>query len=44
MIGKYRISLPENPNEIAIDREGEGGHFSLQEFIEAVEQFFNERF
>lgn len=43
-IGNLRISLSrENPEVIVIDRDGEGGHFSLQEFHDMVQQFVRER-
>lgn len=42
-IDDLRISLCENPTEIAIDRDGEGGHFSLEEFRDLVRLFVSER-
>lgn len=42
-IGNLRISLCNDPDLIAIDRDGEGGHFSLQEFHDMVQEFVSER-
>ena len=42
-IGSLRISLCDDPDHIAIDRDGEGGHFSLQEFHDLIAEFVSER-
>jgi hypothetical protein len=38
-----RITLCENPEEIAIDRDGEGGHFAIRELVDMLHEFLNER-
>jgi len=43
MVENIRISLCENPDEIAMDRDGEGGHFSLREFADLLHKFISER-
>jgi len=42
-ISNIRISLCDDPDHIAIDRDGEGGHFSLQEFYDLIAEFVSER-
>lgn len=43
LIGNLRIRLCEDPTEIALDRDGEGGHFSRQEFVDMLHKFISER-
>jgi hypothetical protein len=42
-IENIRISLCDDPEEIAMDRDGEGGHFSLREFADVLHRFISER-
>ena len=42
-IDDVRISLCDDPERIALDRDGEGGEFSLREFIDMLHQFIGER-
>lgn len=42
-IGNLKISLPDDPECIAIDRDGDGGHFSLKEFHDMVQEFVSDR-
>jgi hypothetical protein len=42
-IENIRITLCEDPELIAMDRDGEGGHFSLREFAEMLHRFISER-
>lgn len=42
-IGNLRVSLCDDPEAIAIDRQGEGGHFSMREFHDMVQEFVSER-
>ena len=37
------ITLCDDPELIALDRDGEGGHFSLREFADMLHQFISER-
>jgi hypothetical protein len=42
-IENIRISLCEDPELIAMDRDGEGGEFSLREFADLLHRFISER-
>lgn len=42
-IGDITISFPDDPDCIAISRNGEGGHFSLQEFQDVIREFVSAR-
>lgn len=42
-VGNLKISLCDDPEAIAIDRDGEGGHFSLREFHDLIQEFVSER-
>ena len=42
-VENIRISLCDNPDEIALDRDGEGGHFSIREFADMLHRFISER-
>ena len=42
-IENIRIMLCDDPELIALDRDGEGGHFSLREFADMLHQFISER-
>jgi hypothetical protein len=42
-IENIRITLCEDPEHIALDRDGEGGHFSIREFADVLHQFMSER-
>jgi hypothetical protein len=42
-IENIRISLCDDPDVIAMDRDGEGGEFSLREFADVLHQFISER-
>lgn len=42
-IENIRITLCENPDEIALDRDGEGGHFSIREFADMLHKFISDR-
>ena len=42
-IENIRISLCDDPETIAMDRDGEGGEFSLREFADMLHQFISER-
>jgi hypothetical protein len=43
MVENIRITLCEDPDRIAMDRDGEGGEFSLREFADLLHQFISER-
>jgi hypothetical protein len=42
-IENIRITLCDDPEVIAMDRDGEGGEFSLREFADALHAFISER-
>lgn len=42
-IENIRITLCDDPEHIALDRDGEGGHFSIREFADVLHQFMSER-
>ena len=42
-IEDIRITLCDDPEAIALDRDGEGGHFSVSEFADALRRFISER-
>jgi hypothetical protein len=42
-IDDVRISLCDDPERIALDRDGEGGEFSMREFLDMLRQFISER-
>jgi hypothetical protein len=42
-IENIRVTLCEDPELIALDRDGEGGHFSLREFADMLHRFISER-
>ena len=42
-IENIRIRLCDDPETIALDRDGEGGEFSLREFADMLHQFISER-
>jgi hypothetical protein len=42
-IGNIRITLCDDPDHIALDRDGEGGHFSLREFEAMLHAFISDR-
>jgi hypothetical protein len=43
MVENIRITLCEDPDRIAMDRDGEGGEFSLRQFADLLHQFISER-
>lgn len=43
VIENIRISLCDDPELIAMDRDGEGGEFSLREFADLLHQFISDR-
>jgi hypothetical protein len=42
-IENIRITLCDDPEVIAMDRDGEGGHFSLREFADLLHEFISKR-
>jgi hypothetical protein len=42
-IENIRITLCDDPEVVAMDRDGEGGEFSLREFADVLHQFISER-
>jgi hypothetical protein len=42
-IEDVRLTLYEDPDRIALDRDGEGGEFSLKEFARMLHRFISER-
>jgi hypothetical protein len=42
-IENIRISLCDDPDFIAMDRDGEGGMFSLREFGDLLHKFISDR-
>jgi len=42
-IENIRITLCDDPETIALDRDGEGGEFSLREFADMLHRFISER-
>jgi hypothetical protein len=42
-IENIRITLCEDPEAIALDRDGEGGHFSIRELADVLHTFISER-
>ena len=42
-VENIRITLCEDPEAIVLDREGEGGEFSLREFADMLHRFISER-
>jgi hypothetical protein len=42
-IENIRITLCDDPETIALDRDGEGGEFSLREFAAMLHRFISER-
>jgi hypothetical protein len=42
-IENIRITLCDDPDLIAMDRDGEGGCFSLREFGDVLHRFISER-
>jgi hypothetical protein len=42
-IEHIRVTLCEDPDMIALDRDGEGGEFSLREFADMLHRFISDR-
>ena len=42
-IENIKITPGNDPETIALDRDGEGGEFSLSEFAEVLHQFISDR-
>jgi hypothetical protein len=42
-VENIRITLCEDPDRIAMDRDGEGGEFSLREFADVLHRFISDR-
>jgi len=42
-IENIRITLCDDPETIALDRDGEGGEFSLREFADMLHRFISDR-
>lgn len=42
-VENIRITLCDDPDSIALDRDGEGGHFSLREFADTLHRFISDR-
>jgi hypothetical protein len=42
-IENIKITLCNDPETIALDRDGEGGEFSLREFADVLHEFISER-
>jgi hypothetical protein len=42
-VDNIRITLCDDPARILLDRDGEGGEFSLREFAHVLHKFISER-
>jgi hypothetical protein len=42
-VENIKITLCDDPERIALDRDGEGGEFSLREFADTLHRFISER-
>ncbi len=42
-IENIKITLCDDPETIALDRDGEGGEFSLREFADVLHKFISDR-
>ena len=42
-VENIKITLCDDPERIALDRDGEGGEFSLREFVDMLHQFISAR-